>query len=45
MLVAHQDLDLDRLFVVAPVAQPYTLRAGIEVVSLEDAISGVARGR
>ncbi|MEX0671196.1 MAG: ATP-binding protein [Pirellulales bacterium] len=45
MLVAQQDLGLDRLFVVAPVAKSYTLRAGIEVVPLADAISGVERGR
>lgn len=44
MVVAHQDLGLDHLFVVAPIARRYMLRRGIEVVPLTDAIEA-AGGR
>ena len=45
MAVARQDLDIDRLFVVAPVAKPYTLAAGIDVVPLTDAIDAASGGK
>jgi hypothetical protein len=45
MAVARQDLDIDRLFVVAPVAKPYTLAAGIDVVPLADAIDAASGGK
>ena len=45
MAVARQDLELDRLFVVAPVAKPYTLAAGIAVVPLADAIDAASGGK
>ena len=45
MAIARQDLDLDRLFVVAPVAKPYTLATGIDVVPLADAIDSVSSGK
>ena len=45
MAVARQDLELDRLFVVAPVAKPYTLAAGIDVVPLADAIDAASGGK
>ena len=45
MAIARQDLDLDRLFVVAPVAKPYTLTTGVDVVPLTDAIDAVSGGK
>jgi len=42
MAITRQDLNLDRLFVVAPVAKPYTLTTGIDVVPLADAIDAVS---
>ena len=45
MAVARHDLDLHRLFVVAPVAKPYTLAAGIDVVPLADAIDAASSGK
>jgi len=45
MAVARHDLDLHRLFVVAPVAKPYTLAAGIDVAPLADAIDAASSGK
>jgi predicted AAA+ superfamily ATPase len=45
MAIARHDLDLHRLFVVAPVAKPYTLAAGIDVVPLADAIDAASSGK
>jgi len=40
MSIAFHDLDLHRLFVVAPVAKPFPLAERIDVVPLADAIRG-----
>jgi len=45
MAVAHHDLELDQLFVVAPVAKPYTRATGIDVVPLTDAIDAAIAGQ
>lgn len=45
MAVARHDLELDQLFVVAPVAKPYTLATGIDVVPLADAIDVAIAGQ
>jgi predicted AAA+ superfamily ATPase len=44
MLVAREDLGLDRLFVVAPVSRAYALSPGIDVVPLAGALDAVAGG-
>jgi uncharacterized protein len=44
MTIARDDLGLERLFVVAPVARPYSLAAAIDVVPLADAIDFAATG-
>jgi hypothetical protein len=45
MSVAFRDLDLDRLFVVAPVAKPFALAERIDVVPLVDAIDAASGTR
>jgi predicted AAA+ superfamily ATPase len=45
MSVAFHDLDLHRLFVVAPVAKPFALAERIDVVPLVDAIDAVSDTR
>ena len=44
MLVAREDLGLDRLFVVAPVSRAYAHAPGIDVVPLDGALDAVAGG-
>lgn len=44
MTIAKQNLDLQRLFVVAPVARPYSLAPGIDVVPLAEAINAASSG-
>jgi uncharacterized protein len=43
MSIAFHDLDLHRLFVVAPVAKPFPLAERIDVVPLADAIDAASR--
>jgi predicted AAA+ superfamily ATPase len=44
MTIAKQDLDLQRLLVVAPVARPYSLAPRIDVVPLAEAIQIASSG-
>jgi predicted AAA+ superfamily ATPase len=44
MTIAKQDLDLQRLLVVAPVARPYSLAPRIDVVPLTEAIQIASSG-
>jgi predicted AAA+ superfamily ATPase len=44
MTIARQDLDLQRLLVVAPVARPYSLAPRIDVVPLAEAIQIASSG-
>ena len=44
MTIAKQDLELERLLVVAPVARPYALAPRIDVVPLSEAVQ-IASGR
>jgi hypothetical protein len=45
MSIAFHDLDLHRLFVVAPVAKPFALAARIDVEPLADAIDAASGSR
>jgi len=45
MSIAFHDLDLHRLFVVAPIAKPFTLAERIDVVPLADAIDAASGSR